>query len=137
MTHFIYSFSTEFIPSISSHSVYFFDFPHLTLFIRLSSGSVRTVDQLDPACRGSLDPSAVNAVLYQTNPKAGASIHSQLGWKSVLSRNDDLASSDPKMVQQMANLDMMFSKSTAWAHEQVTTTPLVLVGSMYYPSDNK
>ena len=81
-------------------------------------GSVRTVDQLDVACRGSLNTNAVNAVLYQSNPKAGASIHSQLGWKSVLSRNDDLASSDPKMVQQMAHLEKMFSKSTAWAHEQ-------------------
>ena len=55
------------------------------------------MDQLDVACRGSLDPHAVDAVLYQSNPKAGASIHSQLGWKSVLSRNDDLASSDPKV----------------------------------------
>ena len=81
-------------------------------------GSVRTVDQLDAACRGSQDINAVNAVLYHSNPKAGASIHSQLGWKSVLSRNDDLASSDPKMVEQMAHLDLMFSKSTAWAHEQ-------------------
>ncbi len=57
-------------------------------------GSSRPLDKLDPLFRiqreGDLDA-------YSNDPKAGGSMHSKIGWKSVLSTGDALAISDPKV----------------------------------------
>ena len=42
----------------------------------------------------------------------------QVGWKSILATNDNLATSDPKVAAQIAQVDKLFAKQTAWAHEQ-------------------
>ena len=49
-------------------------------------------DQLDGMFRGSGGDSLQ---YYKRNPKAGATMHSKIGWKSTLARHDQLAVSDP------------------------------------------
>jgi len=57
----------------------------------------------------------------------------QVGWKSILATNDNLATSDPKVAAQIAQVDKLFAKQTAWAHEQkVPHEPLSFcLSSMY------
>lgn len=50
----------------------------------------------------------------QPNPKAGESMHSKIGWKSVLSTGDNLAVADPSMAKQMEKLAKYMKKQAAW-----------------------
>jgi hypothetical protein len=66
----------------------------------------------------SLAKSTGTLALYEPNPKAGQSIHGQIGWKSILSTNDDLAISDPKMAEKLTELSRLESHQSAWTAQQ-------------------
>jgi hypothetical protein len=44
-------------------------------------------------------------MLHRANPKAGESMHSKIGWKSILAKHDELAISDPKMLKKVSDME--------------------------------
>lgn len=56
--------------------------------------------------------------LYKTDPDALQSIHSKLGWKDLLSKYDDLANSDPKMIEKAKEVKKLFEAQAAWGRAQ-------------------
>jgi len=78
-------------------------------------GSNLPDDQLDDMFRGGQD----NALkFYQRNPKAGATMHSKIGWKSVLARHDQLAVSDPNALAKSIEVEAHFKAQGAWTSKQ-------------------
>lgn len=71
-------------------------------------GSIRPEDQMEVYYRGKNMNDVVK--LYETNPIAGQSMHGKIGWKSILSTGDDLAISDPKMMEKLNELKGLESK---------------------------
>jgi len=85
-----------------------------------NQASLRPVDELDPLFRGGGAIKFNDDFLYTTNPKAGASIHSKNTWKSVLAKNDGLASSDPTMARKQLEIDKLFEHQSKWIAMQKT-----------------
>jgi len=85
-----------------------------------NQASLRSVDELDPLFRGGGVIKFNDDFLYTTNPKAGASIHSKNTWKSVLAKNDGLASSDPTMARKQLEIDKLFEHQSKWIAMQKT-----------------
>jgi hypothetical protein len=85
-----------------------------------NQASLRPVDELDPLFRGGGAIKFNDDFLYTTNPKAGASIHSKNTWKSVLAKNDALASSDPTMARKQLEIDKLFEHQSKWIAMQKT-----------------
>lgn len=75
-------------------------------------GNLRPVDDLDVALRGG-DVNAVKS-LYKENPNAGQSIHSKVGWKSILAKNDLLAISDPSIAKEQEKVKKMLDEQSRW-----------------------
>lgn len=80
--------------------------------------SVRPVDDLDSLFRG---PANSSNELFIRKSNAGESVHSKNTWKSVLSKNDLLASSDPLLAKKQADLDNMFANQSKWISLQQTS----------------
>lgn len=70
------------------------------------------------AHEGSQASGAGTLSLYEPKQNAGQSIHGQIGWKSILSTNDDLAISDPKMAEKVTELSRLESQQSAWTGQQ-------------------
>lgn len=79
-------------------------------------GSVRPDDAMDVVCRGG-STKQMNA-LFHPNKKAGQSMHSKIGWKSTLSKSDDLAIADPKMQTKVDAMEKLMEKQKAWTKIQ-------------------
>jgi hypothetical protein len=77
---------------------------------------LRPADMLDPVFRGS-DVFAQRSV-FVPNPDAAQPIHSQLGWKSVLSTNDNLAVANPRLAAKFADFKKQFQKQGEWVQKQ-------------------
>lgn len=56
--------------------------------------------------------------LYHPDKKAGQSMHSKIGWKGILSTNDDLAIADPNMQAKMDAMEKLLEKQKAWTRVQ-------------------
>lgn len=69
-------------------------------------GSYRTDDG-----NTSLDP-------FESDPDAGSSMHSKMGWKSILSISDQLATSDPKIIKKMKEVKQLVIKQGIWVSMQ-------------------
>ena len=75
-------------------------------------GHLRSDDCMDAVMRGN---SLENMhLLYKSNPDAMQSVHAKLGWKQIMNKYDDLANSDPKMVQKAAEVKALFKAQGAW-----------------------
>ena len=84
-------------------------------------GGVRPADGLDALFRGT--GSATKDVertlaLYQSDPKAGESAHSKIGWKSNLAKNDLLAVADPAAAAKAIEVENLFKAQGAWTQKQ-------------------
>lgn len=77
-------------------------------------GSLRPVDAMDGIFRAGKGEDD----LYETNPRAGACMHSKIGWKDLLATNDALASSDPAMIKQVAAVEKLFAQQGQWVKNQ-------------------
>ncbi len=72
-------------------------------------------DQLDGLFRGG---DGNNLKYFQRNPKAGATMHSKIGWKSILAKNDLLAVSDPTALAKSIEVEAHFKAQGAWTAKQ-------------------
>jgi hypothetical protein len=83
-------------------------------------GSNLPDDQLDGMFRGGAaqGTKGVDLKYYSRNPKAGASQHSKIGWKSNLARNDQLAVSDPTALAKNEQVEANFKAQGAWTTKQ-------------------
>lgn len=77
-------------------------------------GSMRTLDSMDAIFRAGSDGNE----LYTSNPKAGACMHSKIGWKNLLAKNDALASSDPAMIKKAEAVEKLFAQQGQWVKNQ-------------------
>ena len=77
-------------------------------------GSVRTSDAMGDVLRSdsSFD------TLFSTDAKAGSSMHSKLGWKSILSHGDDLAVADPALAKKILLIEEKLKKQGEWTRLQ-------------------
>ncbi len=78
-------------------------------------------DQLDGMFRGGAAPTAtgkVDLTYYKPNPKAGATMHSKIGWKSILAKSDQLAVSDPNALAKSIEVEQHFKRQGAWTEKQ-------------------
>lgn len=81
-------------------------------------GGSRSLDQLDVLFRGNKSEKQ-NLSYYKDNPHAAKeSIHSKIGWKSVLSNSDQLAISDLAMAEKQAQVQALLERQGEWMHQQ-------------------
>ena len=114
-------FYTEAIGKIKKHKEYFIkkalkDERTARLAYKFQ-GQLRSDDQLDVIFRGATD-GMQDLSLYKTDPKAGASQHSKIGWKSNLARYDQLAVSDPTALAKAEAVEKLFRDQGAWTEKQ-------------------
>ena len=114
-------FYTEAIGKIKKHKEYFIkkalkDERTARLAYKFQ-GQLRPDDQLDGIFRGSKG-GMQDLSLYKTNPKAGASQHSKIGWKSNLAKYDQLAVSDPTALAKAEAVEKLFKDQGAWTENQ-------------------
>jgi len=79
-------------------------------------GSIRPEDQMSVYYR-SKNLNEMMSV-YEPNPIAGQSMHGKIGWKSILSTGDDLAISDPRMMEKLNELKELETKQSKWVQQQ-------------------
>mmetsp|Transcript_20741 Transcript_20741/g.29809 ORF Transcript_20741/g.29809 Transcript_20741/m.29809 type:complete len:629 (+) Transcript_20741:447-2333(+) len=79
-------------------------------------GSVRPEEAMSGYFRAS--KSGGLSTLYESDPKAGQSMHSKVGWKNIMSTGDDLAIADLKMAQRLEKVEKMMRKQGAWTNKQ-------------------
>lgn len=114
-------FYTEAVGKIKKHKEYFIkkalkDERTARLAYKFQGG-LRPDDQLDSLFRGKSD-GMQDLRLFKTDPKAGASMHSKIGWKSNLARNDQLAVSDPNALAKSEAVEKLFKDQGAWTEKQ-------------------
>jgi hypothetical protein len=78
-------------------------------------GAFRPVDTLDCYFRVER-PGQLG--LYSVDPKAGSSMHSKVGWKSILATGDHLAISDPSMAEKIRGVEAVCGKQGEWVDLQ-------------------
>lgn len=78
-------------------------------------GANRPIDTLDSYFRVKR-PEQID--VYSIDPKAGGSMHSKVGWKSITATGDTLAVSDPKMAARIREVEELCSKQGQWVPMQ-------------------
>jgi hypothetical protein len=114
-------FYTEAVGKIKKHKEYFIkralkDERTARLAYKFQGG-LRPDDQLDSLFRGKSD-GMQDLRLFKTDPKAGATMHSKIGWKSNLARHDQLAVSDPTALAKSEAVEKLFKEQGAWTEKQ-------------------
>ena len=78
-------------------------------------GNYRSDDKLDGLFRGK---NSGDLSFYTRDKKAGATMHSKIGWKSTLAKHDQLAVSDPNALQRSLEVEKQFNQQGAWIIKQ-------------------